>query len=409
MNLQSLFIQKCETIKPKSVIIYIPLQNFCWSNLHPRASLFDIYSNVPKAIENMNNAKKMLEEENIKVFSLLDELRKNRPFLLDRAAEVVTFLLESDTKYNSIEEKQRLESFLSDEYKKETLNHYSNDDLVEIILNRPTCHLSTETINTHLVLKSVQFQPMGNMIFCRDHQIITPKGIIICALNSEQRKKEVDLIRWFYQLLEIKPLAEIKGDNRLEGGDFMIIKEDLSLLGVGLRTNMGAASFLMENDLLETKRVGLVVDETDLDQQRMHLDTFFNILSDEEVMLLDMDTVEPKKITDGKVVDLRRRVEIYERSNEKKEIGNYKKVKVMDFEEFLKEEGFRVFKVTNQQQIDFMLNFLNIGNGKIITPNKDLKQFLEMNGSKVEVKFAEFGEVTKMYGGFHCATQAVRY
>ena len=56
-----------------------------------------------------------------------------------------------------------------------------------------------------------------------------------------------------------------------------------------------------------------------------------------------------------------------------------------------------------------MINFLNIGNGKIISPNKDMKKFLEKNGSKVETKYVEFSEVTKMYGAFHCATQAIRF
>jgi N-dimethylarginine dimethylaminohydrolase len=84
-------------------------------------------------------------------------------------------------------------------------------------------------------------------------------------------------------------------------------------------------------------------------------------------------------------------------------------VKEMDFEEFLVEEGFRVIKVTHEEQSDFMINFLNIGNGKIISPNKEMRAFLEKNGSKVDVKFVEFAEVTKMYGAFHCATQAIRY
>ena len=189
----------------------------------------------------------------------------------------------------------------------------------------------------------------------------------------------------------------------------MIVKEDLCLMGVGLRTNMTAAEFLMEKDLLLTKRFGVVVNEKDFDQTRMYLDTFFNILSSEEVVLLEMNTVKPGKYNDGKEVDLRRRVHIYERSNEKKKHGNYEMVKIMDFELFLREEGFRIYKITHEEQLGFMVNFLNIGNGRIITPNKDMGKFLERNGSKVEAKFLEFGEVTKMYGAVHCTTQAIRF
>lgn len=403
------FIQKCETIKPNLVIIHIPLQNFSWANLHPRASLFNIYSNVPQTIENMRDAKAVLEAEGIEVLTIIDVLKRDRKFLLEKAMDSVTYSLESDLKYSSNEEKEQLEFFLSDQYKRDTLNHYSDDDLIEIILNRPTCHLSSEAINTRLILKTVEFQPLGNMIFCRDHQIITPRGVILGNLNSQQRKREADLIRCFYELLKIPLIGEIKGENKLEGGDFMILKEDLALLGIGMRTNFSSAVYMMENDLLNTKKFGLVTDENDFDQHRMHLDTFFNILSPNEVFLLDFDTIKPKKYLEGKELNLRRRVQIYERKEVKKTYGFYEIVEEMDFSDFLVKEGFRVIKITHEQQSDFMVNFLNIGDGKVISPNKDMQSFLEKNGSKVAVKYVDIGEVTKMYGAFHCATQAVRY
>lgn len=357
----------------------------------------------------MKDAKTLLESEGIQVYTVLDVLRSNRKYLLEKAVQSVTYNLEGELKYSSPEQKEELDFFLSEQYKRDTLAHYSDDDLIEILLNKPICHLASETINTHLILKSVQFQPLGNLIFCRDHQIITPRGVIIGNLNAEQRKREVDMIRWFYELLQIPVIAEMQGENKLEGGDFMIIKEDLALLGVGMRTNFSAAAHLMENDLLMTKRFCIVNDENDFDQHRMHLDTFFNILSPEEVMLLDMDTVKPKKFREGQPIDLRRKAQIYERFEDVRKYGHYQFVKEMDFEEFLVEEGFRVIKVTHEEQSDFMINFLNIGNGKIISPNKEMRAFLEKNGSKVDVKFVEFAEVTKMYGAFHCATQAIRY
>ena len=111
----------------------------------------------------------------------------------------------------------------------------------------------------------------------------------------------------------------------------------------------------------------------------------------------------------GKELNLRRTVELYERKDQKKTYGAYEMVGKMDFTEFLVKEGFRVIKVTHEQQSDFMINFLNIGNGKVISPNRDMQCFLEKNQSKVEVKYVDITEVTKMYGAFHCATQAIRF
>lgn len=53
----------------------------------------------------------------------------------------------------------------------------------------------------------------------------------------------------------------------------------------------------MKNDLLGCNRFALIIDDYDLSQDRMHLDTFFNILSDDSVVCLDFSTVEGKKNT----------------------------------------------------------------------------------------------------------------
>ena len=45
----------------------------------------------------------------------------------------------------------------------------------------------------------------------------------------------------------------------------------------------------MNNNLLGSRRFTLVIDEFDLDQQRMHLDTYFNILNNEYCLVLDFN------------------------------------------------------------------------------------------------------------------------
>lgn len=40
----------------------------------------------------------------------------------------------------------------------------------------------------------------------------------------------------------------------------MMINEDLSLVQIGIRSNMEGAKFLMDNDLIGTKRFGVVRD-----------------------------------------------------------------------------------------------------------------------------------------------------
>ena len=44
-----------------------------------------------------------------------------------------------------------------------------------------------------------------------------------------------------FKCLQIEPVGEIPEPGRLEGGDFMIVRSNLALLGVGLRSNVEAA------------------------------------------------------------------------------------------------------------------------------------------------------------------------
>jgi arginine deiminase len=76
----------------------------------------------------------------------------------------------------------------------------------------------------------------------------------------------------------------------LEGGDFFPAGENLALLGIGLRTTYAAAKQLMEKDLLGTTRFAVVRDELDQNQDRMHLDCVFSILSDDCCLMLETIT-----------------------------------------------------------------------------------------------------------------------
>lgn len=52
----------------------------------------------------------------------------------------------------------------------------------------------------------------------------------------------------------------------LEGGDFFPMGQDLALVGVGLRSNVEACQQLLEQDLLGTRRLGVVRDDFDRHQ-----------------------------------------------------------------------------------------------------------------------------------------------
>ena len=65
-----------------------------------------------------------------------------------------------------------------------------------------------------------------------------------------------------------------------------------------------------------------------------------------------------------------------------------------------------MIKISHKQQLESMINFLNIGNGTILTVNPELKNIVK--DIDVEVIFVEFSAVMEMYGALHCETQVSR-
>lgn len=423
------FIQKSESTKPKLVLVHISgLETFICS-LNPAASLYEDVADTDKVFEYFSKLKEYLKEKDIKLITVEEALSMNK-----ESDELMNLAISSlnyekiDKKIKEVEnesqEKKRLrknsfEDFLmysSDDYKKKVLGKFSKKRLIDVILTRPTIQLKHIETDTHIEPTLISFNPLGNLIFCRDQQITTQKGVIIGRTRTQQRKFEHIIMKQAFKNLKVDIIGEIpeKEDYYLEGGDYFVARENLSMLGVGLRTSINGANYIAENDLLGTRYFAICYDEKDKDQQRMHLDTYFNILNDENAVVIDFDEV-------GKQVNKKidRKVYYYDNSQDaveiksdnelvKNKLGQYKLIKIYDsFYEFLDAMKFKYIKITHEEQKNYMINFLNIGDNTVISVNKNLEEKVKHLG--ITVKFIDCEHILNMYGGMHCMTQVSRF
>jgi arginine deiminase len=379
------------------------------SMLHPAASLYEDVTCEKEVESCFNGFKKMLEQLNIQLLTVREILKLNRKELIELAFIALTYECEN------IEEGADCKQFLyyiSNEYKLEVLEKLSLDQLVDVVLTRPVYKVKYVPINTKVEPIGISFRPLGNLLFVRDQQITTQRGVVIGRTMTWARELEHMIMHQVFRNLKVCIIGEVPEKTFLEGGDFYIAKEDLAILGLGMRSTFSAAAYLMEKDLLGCERFALVFDETDFHQQRMHLDTFFNIINSETALMLDFE--ELSKIS-GKYIN--RRVEIYVKggkalptpSERQDKYGDY--VLAYEFnqlETFLQSEGYTVVKASHEEQSGYMVNFLNIGKNRIIAVNKGLSKKLKNANVDVEVLDLDFDAVVKMYGAVHCATQVSR-
>ena len=419
------FEQPSESTPAKVILVHISKMESFICSLNPAASLYEDVTDEDEIRKCFNELREYLKTKNIKLITTEEilllkenELMKLAKDSLNYERETIKLEEEENNNKKRKDSFKEYENYSSDEYKENVLKKFTKKNLINIILTRPTIKLKHIDTDTYIESTSITFNPLGNIVFCRDQQITTKKGVIIGSSRTSQRKYEHIIMKQIFQNIGANIIGDLRGEGYLEGGDFFVAREDLSMLGVGLRTDMNGAKYLMKNDLLGTRYMGICLDENDLDQQRMHLDTYFNILNDNNVLVIDFEDVKKEE---KKELNIDRKVYYYDNNKEIKEIesdnknidnkiGEYKLIKIYNsFYKFLDDMKFNYIKITHKEQKEYMINFLNIGNNTVISVNKNLEKKLKDNNINIiNVQYFNCQPILNMYGGMHCMTQVSR-
>ena len=419
------FEQPSESTPAKIILVHVSKMESFICSLNPAASLYEDVTDEEEIRKCFNELGEYLKTKNIKLITTEDILLLKENELMKLAKDSLnyereTLKLEEEKEDNKKRKDsfKEYENYSSDEYKENILKKFSKKNLINVILTRPTIKLKHINTDTFIESTSITFEPVGNIVFCRDQQITTKKGVVIGSSRTSQRKYEHIIMKQIFENIGANIIGDVRGEGYLEGGDFFVAREDLSMLGVGLRTDMNGAKYLMKNDLLGTRYMGICLDENDLDQQRMHLDTYFNILNDNNVLVIDFEDVKKEE---KKELNIDRKVYYYDNNKDIKEIesdnknidnkiGEYKLIKIYDsFYKFLDDMKFNYIKITHKEQKEYMINFLNIGNNTVISVNKNLEKKLKDNNINIiNVQYFNCQPILNMYGGMHCMTQVSR-
>ena len=419
------FEQPSESTPAKVILVHISKMESFICSLNPAASLYEDVTDEDEIRKCFNELREYLKTKNIKLITTEEilllkenELMKLAKDSLNYERETIKLEEEENNNKKRKDSFKEYENYSSDEYKENVLKKFTKKNLINIILTRPTIKLKHIDTDTYIESTSITFNPLGNIVFCRDQQITTKKGVIIGSSRTSQRKYEHIIMKQIFQNIGANIIGDLRGEGYLEGGDFFVAREDLSMLGVGLRTDMNGAKYLMKNDLLGTRYMGICLDENDLDQQRMHLDTYFNILNDNNVLVIDFEDVKKEE---KKELNIDRKVYYYDNNKDIKEIesdnknidnkiGEYKLIKIYNsFYKFLDDMKFNYIKITHKEQKEYMINFLNIGNNTVISVNKNLEKKLKDNNINIiNVQYFNCQPILNMYGGMHCMTQVSR-
>ena len=374
----------------KAILMHTPGEELFDGVIHPYAGLFEYYFDVDKAAEEHKGYIKALESNGVKVYTVR-ELLNQAP--IDRLRTYAMNSLKYDTQNvpsMNVEE--------SEKYRMYVINEMSQADLIRCILLRPTVTLYPSDNNTGFEA-IYSHSPLMNLYFTRDQSITTPRGHIICQMNSAQRADETQVISMCYEQLGVKPILSITGEGRLEGGDYLR-GGNVSYIGCGMRTNIEAIRQIMEADAFGHDTIAVVNDHK-LWQMQMHLDTYFNIIDKDLCTLVESRLYAKKGDPEWVTIDIYTR-----KSGDKQYVLTQKDVPFVDY---LKSRGFTIIPINQEDELHYANNFLTIAPRHIIAvgnQSKALQQAFAKHGVKVE--WLPLETLIKGYGAAHCMTQVIK-
>lgn len=399
---------------------------------------------------NVRNAQKehdrlvdVLEQENVNVHTLLEDLESGKR-LEDLLKEFVTVhVRDTGTK-----RREAVKSAIWTHLKELDPNMKFQSIVTNLTLDRRGYRHDDEDYRKNLGTRglgierkdstSLTFdQPLSNLLFQRDQQILTANGPILCKLKNSTRRPESRIVGHAWEAIGAEIVADLNESEShsvpeehrsdvpesvfIEGGDFFPVGE-FALLGVGgtasgleqLRTTYAAGHKLIADDVLGVDEVGLVrapyanaedlnlggsedVQETEMDI--MHLDTWFNIA--EESLAVGIEPLLETAVVDVFVHDG----------------DGWTVEETCTFAEYLSSKGFTVIPVPLEESTT-ATNFLTLDDGKVLPvyqpdsdgdyrpgQNRTIERLrnhgveIVPNGVGIDIQHLRSG-----YGGIHCLT-----
>lgn len=381
---------RAEWNKAGEILMHTPGVELFNGVIHPSAGLFEHYFDVEQAAAEHREYIRLLEKNGIHVHTVYEILNETG---IDTLRVLTSKVLQYDISAMPDEDIEA-----SELYREQTIKEMSRGDLIRCILLQPTVKLSHTDNNTGYEAQYMQ-NPLMNLYFTRDQSITTPRGHVICKMNSLQRAPETDIIEVCYYHLGRHPILHIEGEGRLEGGDYFPAGT-ISFIGCGMRTNREGIRQVMEADAFGHDTV-VVVSDHKFWQMQMHLDTYFNIIDRDLCTMvrsrLEAKPDEPEYVT----------CDIYARAAGEKEYRLLKED--TPFVDFLKERGMQIIPIDREDELHYANNYLTIAPRHIMAvggQSEALKRRLLDVGVKVE--WVPLESLIDGYGAAHCMTQVMQ-
>jgi Arginine deiminase len=182
--------------------------------------------------------------------------------------------------------------------------------------------LKRNNLTSFLSKERFSSSPLFNFYFTRDASISIHNEVLISKMASQVRQRETLIMESIFNLsgtfktVTVNPLKFTENDNvTIEGGDILIAREDILLVGSSLRTSTQGIDFIINRMLTKSeikKQYILVQELPEAPESFIHLDMVFTFLDVDKCMIFEPVILQPNKyqtvqitIENGKVQNIK--------------------------------------------------------------------------------------------------------